>query len=75
MKKDEHGYEIINGTGKAKGRLLGGCIDVFMMAIGTQIWPTLEEWRNAILFVETSEDKPSSIMLNGYSETLQRKAY
>lgn len=59
MKKDEHGYEIINGTGKAKGRLLGGCIDVFMMAIGTQIWPTLEEWRNAILFVETSEDKPS----------------
>jgi len=30
-----------------------------MMAIGTQIWPTLEEWKNAILFVETSEDKPS----------------
>lgn len=59
MKKDEHGYEIINGTEKVKGRLLGGCLDVFIMAIGTKIWPTLEEWRNAILFVETSEDKPS----------------
>jgi len=59
MKKDKHSYEVINGNGKAQGRLLGGCLDVFMMAIGTEIWPTLDEWRSAILFVETSEDKPS----------------
>lgn len=59
MKKDVHGYEVISGKGLARGHLLGGCIDVFMMAIGTTIWPTLEEWRDAILFIETSEDKPS----------------
>lgn len=59
MKKDEHGYEIINGKGIVKGRLLGGCIDVFMMANGTAIWPSLDEWSDSILFIETSEDKPS----------------
>lgn len=59
MKKDTHGYEIINGKGIAKGHLLGGCIEVFMMVNGTTIWPTLDEWSNSILFFETSEDKPS----------------
>ena len=59
MKKDVHGYEIINGTGIAKGRLLGGCIDVFMMMNGTEIWPALDGWKDTILFIETSEDKPS----------------
>lgn len=59
MKKDSRGYEVINGNGVVEGHLLGGCIDVFMMAIGTEIWPTLEEWEDAILFIETSEDKPS----------------
>lgn len=59
MKKDMHGYEVINGKGIVKGHLLGGCIDVFMMVNGTTIWPTLDEWSNAILFFETSEEKPS----------------
>lgn len=59
MKKDTHGYEVINGNGIVQGHLLGGCIDVFMMAVGTEIWPDLKKWDNAILFIETSEDKPS----------------
>ncbi len=59
MKKDKHGYEIINGKGIVKGRLLGGCIEVFMMANGTAIWPALDEWSNSILFFETSEEKPA----------------
>lgn len=59
MRKDKHGYEILCGRGETHGHLLGGCIDVFMMANGTEIWPTLAEWKNAVLFVETSEDKPS----------------
>lgn len=58
MKKDAHGYEVISGNGTVQGRLLGGCIDVFMMAIGTKIWPSLEAWKDTILFIETSEDKP-----------------
>lgn len=59
MQKDKHGYEVIGGRGEARGHLLGGCIDVFMMANGTEIWPKLSEWKNAVLFVETSEDRPS----------------
>ncbi|MEG0240475.1 MAG: LD-carboxypeptidase [Anaerorhabdus sp.] len=59
MKKDVHGYEVISGSGVVQGHLLGGCIDVFMMAFETKIWPTLKEWEDAILFIETSEDKPS----------------
>ncbi|MEW9054138.1 MAG: S66 peptidase family protein [Neobacillus sp.] len=59
LKKDIHGYEVINGCGIIKGHLLGGCIDVFMMAIGTKIWPSINEWTDAIMFIETSEDKPS----------------
>lgn len=59
MKPDAHGYEVLGGQGIVRGHLLGGCLDVFMMANGTSLWPTLAEWRDAVLFVETSEEKPS----------------
>lgn len=54
-----HGYELLQGQGCVTGHLLGGCIDVFMMANGTPIWPTLNSWKGAVLFIETSEEKPS----------------
>lgn len=56
---DEKGYEVLQGTGKARGHLLGGCLDVFPMAVGTEIFPALEQWKNAIMFIETSEVKPT----------------
>lgn len=59
MKKDLRGYEVLNGAGKARGHLLGGCLDGFMMLSGTRLWPPLQAWKGAILFVETSEEKPS----------------
>ena len=59
MTGDERGYELLQGNGIARGRLLGGCIDVFPMVIGTKIWPAPEEWDNTILFVETSEECPA----------------
>lgn len=52
------GYEVLQGHGVARGRLLGGCIEVLEMIKGTKIWPSDDEWQNAILFFETSEDKP-----------------
>ncbi len=58
-KPDGRGYEILQGTGRTRGRLLGGCLDVFPMCVGTEIWPGPDDWRDAILFLETSEDKPS----------------
>ncbi len=60
MQADTHGYEVLNGGDRVvQGHLLGGCIDVFLMAIGTEIWPSLDDWKGAILFIETSEDQPS----------------
>jgi len=59
MTKDNRGYELLQGEGIAKGRLLGGCIDVFPMIMGTKIWPIPQEWDDTILFLETSQDFPS----------------
>lgn len=53
------GYEFLQGEGKVKGKLIGGCIEVLEMIKGTEIWPDIKEWENKILFLETSEDKPS----------------
>ena len=55
--EEEHGYEVLQGNGIITGSLLGGCIDVFPMCVGTDIWPTLDEWKDKILLVETSEEK------------------
>ncbi|MDF2803257.1 MAG: putative peptidase [Anaerocolumna sp.] len=56
---DEHGYEILQGKGKAVGHLLGGCLDTLVMCYGTEVWPSLDKWTGAVLFIETSEEKPS----------------
>ena len=64
--KDEKGYEVIQGKGKVKGKLLGGCLDAFPIYVGTEVWPSLEEWKDKILFLETSEDKPDPLFLYFY---------
>jgi muramoyltetrapeptide carboxypeptidase LdcA involved in peptidoglycan recycling len=55
----DKGYEVVQGQGIVEGKLIGGCIELFQMINGTSIWPELEEWKDKVLFVETSEDKPS----------------
>lgn len=52
---DNTGYELIQGRGTVSGPLLGGCIDVFPMVIGTAAWPSLDEWRGKLMLLETSE--------------------
>lgn len=52
------GYELLQGSGTVRGRLIGGCIEVLEMLKGTEIWPDKDEWNGTILFFETSEDKP-----------------
>ena len=62
--EDEHGYEVLQGTGRVQGELLGGCLDVFPMMVGTEIWPSIDEWKGKILFLETSEtDMPEYQLL------------
>lgn len=59
VKKTEKnsGYELLQGSGKAKGRLIGGCIEVLEMIKGTVLW-NKSDFDGAILFFDTSEDKP-----------------
>lgn len=68
--KDEKGYEVIQGTGKVTGKLLGGCLDAFPIYIGTDIWPSVEEWKDKIIFLETSEEKPSPDLVMFYMRNL-----
>lgn len=70
--KETHGYETINGSGTVKGKLYGGCIESIYDAYTGErygnehevyekykIFPTEEEWKEKILFLETSEEKPT----------------
>jgi muramoyltetrapeptide carboxypeptidase LdcA involved in peptidoglycan recycling len=52
------GWRVLQGTGLAKGHLIGGCIDVLEFLKGTSWWPESDCFENAILFVETSEEAP-----------------
>ncbi|MDR3085852.1 MAG: LD-carboxypeptidase [Christensenellaceae bacterium] len=52
------GYELLQGKGIARGRLIGGCIEVLEMAKGTALWPEKSDFDGAILFFESSEEMP-----------------
>ena len=59
-KMQEHmPWKYIQGKSPVQGHLLGGCADVLEMIKGTKFWPNLQSWNGAILFLETSEEKPS----------------
>jgi muramoyltetrapeptide carboxypeptidase LdcA involved in peptidoglycan recycling len=40
----------------AKGKLIGGCMEVLQGLNGTSLWPELTQWQDKILFFETSEE-------------------
>ena len=70
LKKENRGYEILQGRGKIRGKLIGGCIEVLDWLRGTILWPELYEWENKILFLETSEDQPSPDYIRWYLRSL-----
>lgn len=65
------GYELLQGKGTVKGKLFGGCIDVFPELLGTSLWPSLEEWKGNILLIENSESNMSEDMLCWLLRNLQ----
>jgi len=56
--KPNVGYELLQGEGIVQGRLIGGCMEVFDMLRGTELFPNIEDFDDSILFLETSEEKP-----------------
>ncbi len=53
------GWKFVQGESVVQGELFGGCIEVLEFMKGTDFWPTKDFWNGKILFLETSEDKPS----------------
>ena len=71
-----HGFETIKGSGIVTGKLFGGCIDsIYDMFVGERygdeniifekykLLPTLNEWQEKVLFLETSEETPTPLKL------------
>jgi muramoyltetrapeptide carboxypeptidase LdcA involved in peptidoglycan recycling len=52
------GWHWLQGVGRVEGPLIGGCIEVMEWLKGTAVWPPLEAWTGAVLFLETSEEAP-----------------
>ena len=48
----------MQGKGVRQGHLMGGCIEVLDFTRGTDFWPDSAAWKDAILFLETSEEAP-----------------
>lgn len=68
--REQHGFEVLHGSGKITGKLYGGCLDSLYDIYTSErygnenevytkynILPTLEEWKEKILFIETSEER------------------
>lgn len=66
------GFELLQGDRNFEGKLLGGCLEsLYDILSGLRysdeaeicakynIFPSLKEWKNKILFIETCEEKPS----------------
>jgi muramoyltetrapeptide carboxypeptidase LdcA involved in peptidoglycan recycling len=49
-------------SGRGEGPLIGGCIESLQHLRGTRFWP---DFAGAILFLETSEEKPTPATVDG----------
>lgn len=68
---ESKGYEVLQGSNVVSGKLLGGCIEVLNQLLPDEnssneekeiltkfnIFPSLNDWKNKIMFIETSEEK------------------
>lgn len=59
----DDGWHVIQGTGCVTGELFGGCLEVLDWLRGTSAWPVGDEWSGRVLFIETSEEKPTPIQV------------
>jgi len=54
-------WKFLQGKGIHHGRLMGGCFEILDWLRGTRVWPETEVWKDAIFFIETSEEAPPPI--------------
>ena len=84
--REERGFELLQGSSVFQGRLLGGCLESLYDILTTdrysdekevcdkyQIFPSEEEWRGKILFIETCEEKPTPELVEKELCTLKNR--
>ena len=54
------GYRFLLGKKPVQGRLIGGCLEVLEMIKATPVWFDKKVWKDCILFLDLSEEAPSS---------------
>lgn len=59
LRPNPTGFRFLQGRGRIEGPLFGGCIEVLEFLKGTRFWPAADFWNGRILFLETSEEKPT----------------
>ncbi len=60
-----NGWNFLQGTQKVSGELLGGCLDVLEMLKDTSLWISPEQWKDKIMFIETSESMMPPYIFKG----------
>lgn len=73
---DERGFELLQGASVFEGKLLGGCLESIYDILSLNryedekeicerynLFPSLEEWKGKVLFIETSEEEPTPEIL------------
>lgn len=78
---ENEGFQLLQGCGKFRGQILGGCLesmydifdntrypDTVSFCKKYRLFPDLEDWKGKILLLETSEEQPSP---EHYREMLQ----
>jgi muramoyltetrapeptide carboxypeptidase LdcA involved in peptidoglycan recycling len=56
-------WRVLQGSGRVRGELLGGCLEVLDWLRGTSAWPVAGEWAGRLLFIEPSEEKPAPLQV------------
>ncbi|MCW6652232.1 LD-carboxypeptidase [Aerococcaceae bacterium NML210727] len=78
------GFKLLNGADVFEGKILGGCLEsIYDMFDSSRyedtvstcqkygLFPNLEEWKNKILLLETSEEKPAPDLFRKMIKTLK----
>lgn len=65
-----HERTFLQGRGVHRGHLMGGCMEVLEFLKGTDMWPPLERWNGALLFLEISEEAPAPMMVRRWLRNL-----
>lgn len=66
-------FRLISGQGIAEGPLLGGCLSVLHRIRDTSLFPRMQDWDGALVFLETSEVTPPPTLFEEYVRGLMEK--